>query len=325
MMRRLTLMLVAVLQLSTAARADDEGSLARARKLFDQGETEYRLGNFDKALGHYQAALKLAHRPGIILNIAQCYRFLDKPDKALFFYELYLSDWERANPGKPSPYLDDVKQQITRLKATIREREQQRKLEQLRKEARARQRPSSAKASVTRPRMARIRVEGLKVARAQVLVDDEPRAVAPVTHPIEVQPGKRAVRVEAEGYLTWSQTIELQPGWDKTVVVSLRPVPGRSTFWLASTLTSVALAGGGEAMAFVYMQKANEHYNDTPAFRADRKMEILGHVLAGAFGALAATSLVLYLRSGKVDSPATSAATVVPLPGGVAAVGRLCF
>ena len=86
-MRKMILLAVLML-LPSSAVADDR----KARALFKSGAMEYRLARFDKALGLFQEALKLAYRPRIILNIAQCHRQLRQHRKALFYYRLYLTE-----------------------------------------------------------------------------------------------------------------------------------------------------------------------------------------------------------------------------------------
>lgn len=89
----------------------------KVRALFTQGETAYRVGKFDEALGHFLAALKLYSRASIVLNVAQCYRQLNQTNQALFYYKLYMTQWQREHPDKPSPYSEEVTRHIATLKA----------------------------------------------------------------------------------------------------------------------------------------------------------------------------------------------------------------
>jgi len=52
-----------------------------------------------------------------VLNIAQCHRQLGHTNQALFNYKLYLTQWKRANPDRPSPYAAVVSKHITELEA----------------------------------------------------------------------------------------------------------------------------------------------------------------------------------------------------------------
>ena len=96
-----------------AARADE--SRARARTLIKSGDTNYRLAKFRAALDDYSAALKLRNHPAIVFNIAQCHRQLADHKKAVFYYKLYLSDWERKKPGTKPPYEAEVNEHIAHM------------------------------------------------------------------------------------------------------------------------------------------------------------------------------------------------------------------
>jgi tetratricopeptide (TPR) repeat protein len=153
---RLAIALVAVLV--PAAASAQEAPEARAKALYLQGGTEYKLGQFDKALVHFEAALKLVTRPNIILNIAQCHRQLKHPKKAIFYYRYYLTEWKRQHPeaAGPPPYNTEVNQYIDELNAELerarqaesaarRERQRQQELEaREREKARAKEQAKQA-------------------------------------------------------------------------------------------------------------------------------------------------------------------------------------
>ena len=288
-----------------------------ARDLFQRAELHYRLREFRKALVDYQAVLKLRHHPNILFNIAQCFRQLDQPDKALFFYKLFIADWGRVRPGTLPPNNAEVQEQIGRLEEKIRAREE------LRRREHARERPRGDRGAPAGPPKSYLALEGLELVMARVLVDGEHRAMTPIKRPLVVKPGRLRITVEADGYLPWSRYVTVKPGQEATVRVALRARPRRSRLWLAGTIASLALASGAEALAIVFARRANEHYRGTPPFEQDRTVSIAGHAAAGAFAALGVASLVLYLRSGRVEQPA--AAALVPQTGGVAAVGRVVF
>jgi hypothetical protein len=300
----------------SAVRAEEVKSLETAKKLFDKGETEYRLGNFHEALDHFKGALKEMSRPSIVYNIAQCHRQMNEPAKSLFFYRLYLSEWERENPGVLPPNNDEVQGHIVSL---TREIEQQKMLDQQR-------RLTGDGAATAHTRSAHVRVVGLTLAKADLLLDGVGRTITPSAGAIEVKPGRHIARVEAPGHTPWSREFDILPGEEISLEVRLRPVPKRSPLWLVTGLVSVALAGGAEALALVYTSKANEHFRDTPPFEDDKKGVIAGHTLAGVFGALAITSFVLYVTSSRrpaAEEPASAA--VLPLAGGLAASAQLRF
>jgi len=109
-----SLLLLLLLPLARSdARADSR--VEQAKKLFEAAEVHYRLGEFRQAVESYRAAMRLAPRPNILFNIAQCLRQLEDSAKALFYYRLYLSDWRREHPGQSPPFEREVKEHIARL------------------------------------------------------------------------------------------------------------------------------------------------------------------------------------------------------------------
>lgn len=118
--------------------------VTQAKAHFNSAETKYRLGAFSEALADYKKALSLVRSPGIVFNIAQCHRKLGDPKQGIFYYELYLTDWARANPGKPIPFSGEVATYITEL------RELEKKQASLEKEKRERQAQAKRDAAAKR-------------------------------------------------------------------------------------------------------------------------------------------------------------------------------
>ena len=147
---RTVLITIALIVLTVApARAQDR-DLQRAKAEFVRAETHYRLGEFQQALELYRSAYKLAGRPHLLFNVAQCYRQLGKVrpgdsrqkalEQAVFYYKLYLSDWKRAFKGASPRNAAEVQRHIKALSETI-----LRIKEQLRLQAEARQRQEQQK------------------------------------------------------------------------------------------------------------------------------------------------------------------------------------
>jgi len=109
---------IVIVAFAPPTRAQD-GVLKDAKQLFKKGLVQYRLGKFELALARFEAALKLANRPNIILNVAQCHRQLGHKKQALFFYQLYLTTWARTHPNKESPYKQEIAQHTKQLEAEI--------------------------------------------------------------------------------------------------------------------------------------------------------------------------------------------------------------
>jgi hypothetical protein len=109
---------ILIMAFAPQIRAQD-GTLKDAKRLFKKGLVQYRLGKFELALTRFEAALKLANRPNIILNVAQCHRQLGHKKQALFFYKLYLTTWARTHPDKESPYKQEIAHHTKQLEAEI--------------------------------------------------------------------------------------------------------------------------------------------------------------------------------------------------------------
>jgi tetratricopeptide (TPR) repeat protein len=62
-----------------------------ARRHHDRGTRLYNLGQFEEAISEYRRGYEQRADPVFLYNIAQAYRQLGAPDKALFFYRRYLS------------------------------------------------------------------------------------------------------------------------------------------------------------------------------------------------------------------------------------------
>ena len=280
--------------------AQNQGSLQKAKQLFEKGETQYRLGKFRRALGSYESALAQARRSSIIFNIGQCHRQLKNWKKALFYYNLYLSDWERQNPTKPPPYYAEVKSHIREAKRNIRKAKQKPNLEDW--------------GELT----GTLRLDGLP-GGARVYVNGALRGKAPMEHPMELKTGKHRVTVEHAGVEPWGKTVIIASGEltrePVTLVVHKRSGE-RNTLWLGLGITSAVLALGSEITALVFTSKANDVLKSDPDFETYKGAAIAGHVGMGVFAAGAIASFVAYYFSGDSDT-STSSARLLPTPGGV--------
>jgi tetratricopeptide (TPR) repeat protein len=321
-----------------AAPSSQPGAVARAKALYDEGQIQYRIGNFERALALYKQALELAEKPTLIFNIAQCHFQLKQWHKALFHYRHYLAIWAKLHPDRPAPNLSGVHTLIARVQLILEQEKQK-----ARKETPIVVKPSTTvvikdgggKKAPEKPRHALLRIGGLTISGARVLVDGKLKAVAPIDHLLEVEPGVRKVAVEAKGYLPWRQEVNAVLGKESLVPVDLEPVPERSRLWLGLTVSTLILAAGAEAMAVVFHVQAEQHIAETKAFNDDKDMVTLGHALAGGLVALSALPLYFYITSNRVEVPDDDAdkeqpappvsASFAPLPGGGIAVGQLRF
>ena len=120
---RVGLLLLAGITLSSAtmvspARADDVIPQKYTRH-FNSGVVHYRAGRYDAALNEFLAAALVKQRVNAVLNIAQCHRMLGRPREAIKFYRSYLRQWQRENPGKRSPFHEEVQRHIRALSAKV--------------------------------------------------------------------------------------------------------------------------------------------------------------------------------------------------------------
>ena len=141
---------VGVLLSGGSVRADD--SKLRARALIKSGDTYYRLARFKAALDNYSEALALRNHPAIVFNIAQCHRQLQDTKKAVFYYKLYLAEWERKKPGTNPPFEEEVKGHIKLMtalleqqKATAAERQRKKEEAEHRQKEEERRRPATTR------------------------------------------------------------------------------------------------------------------------------------------------------------------------------------
>jgi hypothetical protein len=82
------LALVCWLALGAEPSAADK---AKAKTAFQAAQKAYDLGNFREALKGFSTAYELDSKPAFLFNIGQCHRGLGEHERAVFFFERYLS------------------------------------------------------------------------------------------------------------------------------------------------------------------------------------------------------------------------------------------
>jgi hypothetical protein len=87
----------------------------QAYDLYQEGITNYNLGEFDKAIEKFKAAYALTGAPGLLFNVAQAYRLKKDYDQALYFYKTYL----RLDPDAPNKA--DVDARVAEMERMIQE------------------------------------------------------------------------------------------------------------------------------------------------------------------------------------------------------------
>ncbi|HXI59766.1 MAG TPA: tetratricopeptide repeat protein [Polyangia bacterium] len=99
---------------SGRAHAEDA---QHARELFQEGNTYFDVGQFDKAIDAWQRGYKEKSDPGFLYNIAQAYRLSGDPAKAIFFYRGFL----RNSPKAPNRV--EIEAKISALQKQLTEQE----------------------------------------------------------------------------------------------------------------------------------------------------------------------------------------------------------
>jgi tetratricopeptide (TPR) repeat protein len=96
------------LSLSSAQAQQSTTPTEVAKERFQAGSKFFVAGDYALAIEEFKAARLLVKRPSILFNIAQCYRNLLRPDKAIDYYLQYLKEWGAENPGKEIPHRAEV-------------------------------------------------------------------------------------------------------------------------------------------------------------------------------------------------------------------------
>ncbi len=318
--------------------------------MFLDGKKHYRAKRYLEALRSFQQARSVSDRPSIVMMIANCYRQLQHPDRALAHYREYLAGWRRANHQKPSPYQQVVESHISHMKTIV---ELVRRGEALLQEGN----PAAAlpvfQAANQQNSWPRIRVgialchkqlgqrsraltviDATLAERRKVLSDwkqDHPNHLPTDHEQIErtIDRLEQLRRSVDSGAATPGQA---EPSRQPALATPAAQDPpgeqpaGRSVLWLATGIATAALAVGFEVGAWVSYSQANQHFTHEPEYDTYRSLTIAGHVLAGVCAAAAGTSFVLYYMSGPDEAAASQARLwIQPTAGGATVSGALRF
>jgi hypothetical protein len=302
----------------------DSASVRRAKQLFRQADSAYQLGAYNQALEKFEAALKLARRPSILLNIAQCHRQLGNANKALHFYQQYLSEWELVSPGVEVPYKREVEGHIAHLKAELGQDE---RAVVVGPGAGSGKNLTTPERQAQPGEAARLRLEGVP-AGAEVMIDGElvQRARGgPVR--LRLEPGEYALLVSLPGHEPWQREVMVEAGDDVRYLVAMTKAKSSgSTAWLVTGICTATLAVGAEIFAIISTVLANDSVRGSKKFDGYQAMAITGHVLAGTFLITSGISWWLYYRSTRPrPNEARAALGVAPRGDGFTAAVRVRF
>lgn len=257
--------------------AQDKRVLARRR--VEEGDTAYRLSRFEEALAAYQEALALVNHPALLFNIAQCYRQMANAERALFYYQLYLSEWPRRYPDKPVPAREEVTGHVTRLKLRLDEQARRRK-----EEERAR-----------RIGLGQVRLAGVPEG-ARVLVDGTFLKRGPLDKPLDVRTGLRRLKVSLDGFVPWEQAVEVENGQMLDLSVHMELAPGNSRLYMGLGIASTVLCAGALGAGLGLNIMANNEVRDSEPFNDYKYASIAGYTTAAVTAAASAVLWYLLVR-----------------------------
>lgn len=333
MIRALALALT-LLALPSPALAEEATAekKARANELLSEGDVAYRLQHFEQALTRYQEAYKLVEHPAVLFNVAQALRQLKHTDKALFYYKLFITDWQARFPDQPVPYEQEVRVHINAL--------QSRSAQEARLEAERKEKENKAEEARRKDAAARA-LAALKAPVEVQLMGLRPGAVLHVdgrrveVKGLRLSPGRHRLLVEASGHRDWTEEVQVHPGEPRKVRVELKVIDLRTALLVASA-GATAVAAGFLGVGIAYNLEHNRYILNTPEADEAREMSVLGYAVAGGAAALAVAGWTAYLLhsravkahlgSGRGTSALERASLgVAPTPGGASLLGRLSF
>jgi len=209
----------------------------------------YNQGKYEKALEEFIEAYRLMPLAEITFNIAQCHEKLGELKKAIETYNKYIEEKPDAKD------LQAVKDKVANLE------------ERLEKTG--------------------INVD-LSEEGAVIFVDDMEVATSPIEGLISVEPGSHELRVEKEGFKTYTMKFSVSAGLSHSAAIELVPVEEKKDYgkgkggeiepiedepagkgsmagYIAGYAVSGAVLIGGGVMgvlALVEVNKANDHADD---------------------------------------------------------------
>ena len=282
-------------------------SPAEAESHFKRGVAFYQEADWKAALVEFKRAYELSKNSRLLYNVAQAQYQAHDYAEALASFETYLRE---GGDKLPRARRAEVDKEIAKLHA----------------------------------RVGRLTVRS-SVQDAVVTVDDEAVGPAPVTRNVTV--GARRITVKKDGYIPWTQSVEVASGDDRVVEAVLEPVgvavqaapapaphppppPGHFPWemWTVTGVVTAAAVTTGilavDAASKLDAVKGRLDVTDGELHDASKRVKTFGLVsdllAIGAIGT-GVVSLYLTLRVPSRSEPAT-AVRVTPWPGGLSAAGR---
>jgi hypothetical protein len=194
--------------LLAASSAAAQGNLEQAKALFDGGAAMYDKAHYDEAILAFEAAYRIAPRPGILFSIAQAH-------KKQFFFD--------KNPEHLREALRGYREYVEKTPNGGRRGEAVASIAELEPYT-ARFDMSKVAAPAEAPKVTTILVQ-TGAASAEVSVDG--KAAADDTLHFRVSPGKHKVRVAAPGFAAEEQEIAVAEGEYRPLLFNLKELPAR--------------------------------------------------------------------------------------------------
>jgi tetratricopeptide (TPR) repeat protein len=271
-----------------------EARTPSARDLFMRGNKALAAGRRHEALSYFFRSLALVRRPNTLLNIAQCYRLLDFPERALTYYERYLASYAGASR---IPFQAEVVGHVAQLRVQ----------RDLLAKARRDQREGAHRAAIKRLTQARklTRWPGIDLLLAESylsLHDNEKARLSAAAALAGYEAHLERWRVLGGGA---PKHVQVRAATSRQLVERLRSTPSkvsrsdgtqpsRSKAWLVSGIVAGGLAIAAEVVALVLLTKANQLRTDDPDFDTYKSIVIGGHISAGLLAALSGTAFILH-------------------------------
>lgn len=197
---------------------DDSETVKRVLSIIQEANALYDAGSFLEAKKRYETAYKLYPNPAIVYRLGLSSQQLGMKREAIGYYETFI----RTKPDASN--LPDVRAKISKLKSTLA--------------------PRVSMAS--EPAGADVYLGGLT---------GDPIGTSPQT--VELEPGKQTLHFRLDGYKTFTKVVELKPGEDLNVSVTLVPLsevveppkvakPSTPTNW--TTIGAITAGVGGATL-----------------------------------------------------------------------------
>jgi PEGA domain len=276
------------------------GSRDTARKLVKEGIAAQDAKDYGRAVALYLKAFSLDPHPLLLFNVAQAYRLAGCPQRAVSFYERYLT-------------LEPKGTQAAAAQAALAEIKRAGKPDEAgcAKALAAEDLAGSSAASAARP-MGRLRLHSTPEG-AVVMLDGVKIGVTPIDH--ELAAGTHSIVLIDKGMLVGERNVEIDAGNTVELILPVeypredgrhRPSTGPSRILPISCWVGGGLMLAGSGVAFYLGQKGGpDHRTDPYIYRGATPT---GFALAGAGAVAVGVGVWLWVRGSKAPESAPAAA-----------------